>query len=278
MADLVEFMDDSLISWHSHRMEFTERVIRTDGAEIAAAEAGEGPAVFVLHGLAGSRDEFIPTAEALGDHRVVLVDLRGHGRSTRHPVDLSRAAFVADVVAVIESLDAAPVVLVGQSMGAHTAMLVAAARPDLVDGLVLLEGGVGGENGDESAALGDYFRSWPLPFADQGAARAFLGDGVLQDAWIEALEAGPDGLRPRFDAEVMEATARAVAEPRWAEWESVTAPTLAVFGEHGMFSEEQRAAFVGRGRSVIRIDLPGASHDAHLDAPDAWITALRSAL
>ncbi|RXZ85309.1 alpha/beta hydrolase [Agromyces atrinae] len=259
-------------------MEFTERVIRTDGAEIAVAEAGESRAVVVLHGLAGCRDEFIPTAEALADHRVVLVDLRGHGRSTRRPEDLSRAAFVADVVAVIESLGVAPVVLVGQSMGAHTAMLVAASRPDLVDRLVLLEGGAGGENGDESAALGDYFRSWPLPFADVAAARAFLGEGVLQEAWIAGLESGVDGLRPRFDADVMEATASAVAEPRWAEWEGVTTPTLVVFGEHGMFSEEQRAAFVDRGRSVIRLDLPGASHDAHLDAHDAWIAALRSAL
>ncbi|MCI2957666.1 alpha/beta hydrolase [Agromyces atrinae] len=271
-------MEDSLISWHARRMEFTERVIRTDGAEIAVAEAGEGRSVVVLHGLAGCRDEFIPTAEALADHRVVLVDLRGHGRSTRRPEDLSRAAFVADVVAVIESLGVAPVVLVGQSMGAHTAMLVAASRPDLVDCLVLLEGGAGGENGDESAALGDYFRSWPLPFADVAAARAFLGEGVLQEAWIAGLESAPDGLRPRFDADVMEATASAVAEPRWAEWEGVTTPTLVVFGEHGMFSEEQRAAFVDRGRSVIRLDLPGASHDAHLDAHDAWIAALRSAL
>ena len=45
--------------------------------------------------------------------------------STTRPGDLSREAFVADVIHVIESAVGGPVALVGQSMGGHTAMLVA---------------------------------------------------------------------------------------------------------------------------------------------------------
>jgi pimeloyl-ACP methyl ester carboxylesterase len=74
--------------------------------------------VVILHGLAGSAREFLPTAAALPEFRTVLVDLRGHGSSTRCPHDLSREAFVADVVRVIEEVAAGPVVLVGQSMAA----------------------------------------------------------------------------------------------------------------------------------------------------------------
>ena len=112
-----------------------------DGTVIAySVFDGEAPAVVILHGLAGSSREFVPTARSLSGRKVILIDLRGHGSSTRAPADTSREAFVSDVVRVIDNEQAAPVDLVGQSMGAHTAMLLAASRPDLVRRLVLLEG------------------------------------------------------------------------------------------------------------------------------------------
>ena len=74
-----------------------------------------------------------------GDFRVIALDQRGHGRSEREPTDLSRPAFVGDVVAVVEQLSLAPVVLIGQSMGGNTAFLAAAAHPGLVESLVVIE-------------------------------------------------------------------------------------------------------------------------------------------
>ncbi|WP_245979849.1 alpha/beta fold hydrolase [Gryllotalpicola protaetiae] len=235
---------------------------------------GDSPAIVILHGLAGSSREFIPTASALSPRQVILIDQRGHGHSTRVPADTSRTAFVEDVVRVIEAESSQPVDLVGQSMGAHTAMLVAAARRDLVRRLVLLEGNEGGGSAEDHAALGDYFRSWEVPFASREAAAAALGDGPLAQAWVADLEERPDGLYPRFDADVMVATITAVAVPRWQEWQSVTAPTLVVYADGGMFTEEQKADFVARGVNVTRVDLDGASHDAHLDAFDQWMAAL----
>ncbi len=247
------------------------------GVELRCFDTGgSGPAVVFLHGLAGSAQEFIPTAAAVPECRSVLVDLRGHGGSTRHPGDVSREAYVADVVRVIGAVGP-PAVLVGQSMGGHTAMLVAAARPDLVSGLVLLEAGAAGGSGDHTA-MGEYFRSWPVPFPSRAAAAAFLGAAPLAQAWVADLAAGPDGFRPRFDADVMVAAISAVDAPRWAEWEQVSAPTLAVFGENGMFDEAARAEFVRRGRDVVRADLTGASHDAHLDSFGPWVAALREFL
>lgn len=236
--------------------------------------AGSGPAVVILHGLAGSAREFFPTAAALPERRTVLTDLRGHGGSTRHPADVSREAYVADVVRVIEEAGP-PVVLVGQSMGGHTAMLVAAARPELVARLVLLEADAGGGRSDDHAAMGDYFRSWPVPFPNRAAAAAFLGDAPLAQAWVADLEECDGGFRPRFDAGVMVAAISAVAAPRWAEWELVSAPTLVVYGEEGLFDEADKAEFVRRGRNVTRVDLPAASHDAHLDCFGPWLAALR---
>ncbi|MFB7251908.1 alpha/beta fold hydrolase [Microbacterium sp. NPDC056234] len=240
---------------------------------------GDGPPLVLLHGLAGSSRELLPTADALADSfRVLLVDQRGHGRSTRRPSDLSREAYVADVVHVLESLvPEQPCVLVGQSMGAHTAFLVAASRPDLVDRLVMLEGHVAGEAGPESAAgLGRFFASWPSTFRDASHAREFLGGDAIVDAWVDDLEATPDGLRPRFDADVMERTIRAVHAPRWHEWEQLEVPTLAVFARRGMFTPAVKDELLTRRPATRRIDLQGGSHDAHLDAFDEWVGVLRA--
>ncbi|GAA1144822.1 alpha/beta hydrolase [Ornithinicoccus hortensis] len=253
-----------------------------DGVRIAVTDrGGDGPAVVLLHGLAGSSRELLPTADALTpDHRVVLVDQRGHGQSTRRPDDCSREAFVDDVITVVERLlPGERVRLVGQSMGAHTAFLVAAARPDLVDRLVMLEGhAAGSDDPHEARALGDFFRSWPLPFADLPAAREALGDSPIARAWVEDLERTPEGLRPPFDADIMEATIAAVQVPRWREWESLAVPTVAVFAAHGMFEPEQRDELIRRRPATTRVDLPHGSHDAHLDAFEDWIAALRDAL
>lgn len=235
---------------------------------------GEDPAVVILHGLAGSGREFVPTAGALAPRKVILVDQRGHGFSTRAPADTTRAAFVEDVASVIRTESAGPVDLVGQSMGAHTAMLVAAAHPEMVGRLVLLEGNEGGGSSEDHAALGDYFRSWEVPFANREDARAALGDGPLARAWVADLEQREDGLYPRFDADVMVRTITEVAVPRWPEWESIVAPTLVVYADGGMFTDEQKSEFVRRGTNVSRADLAGASHDAHLDALEQWTAVL----
>lgn len=163
-------------------------------------------------------------------------------------------------------------------MGAHTAMLVAAARPDLVSRLVMLEGNQGGGSAADHQALGDFFRSWDVPFVSRAAAAEALGDGPLQRAWVEDLEQRADGWYPRFDADVVQAVITAVGEERWAEWEGLEVPVVAVFADGGMFTEQQKAELVARGRDVRRVDLAGASHDAHLDCFDAWVAALRDAL
>src|SRR5690349_21896226 len=113
------------------------RRVRVDHLSCLVSET-DGSPVVLLHGLAGSAREM---AVALPGHRVIVPDQRDHGHSVRRPAEVSRAAYVADVVRVIEELaGGGPVALAGQSMGAHTAMLTAAWHPELVSRLVMLEG------------------------------------------------------------------------------------------------------------------------------------------
>jgi pimeloyl-ACP methyl ester carboxylesterase len=259
---------------------------------------GTSDLVVLLHGLAGSAQEMAPTGQTLLDrHHVVALDQRGHGHSTRRPPEVSRQSYVDDVIALIDEsiarirpVDPIPpagpvpraaesVTLVGQSMGAHTALLVAAARPDLVRRLVMLEGGVGGSTDDYPARLGKYFASWPTPFADEDAAREFLGPKPITGAWVQDMERRPDGLWPRFDPDVMEAAIRGVADvARWDAWERVTAPTLLVRGEHGTVDDGEWRRMLSLRPDAEHAVVPDAGHDVHLDQPNAWTTILHAFL
>lgn len=260
-------------------MDFARRTLHRDGVDLSYLDSGgSGPAVVYLHGLTGCAAEMTTTAQGLGSgYRHLLLDQRGHGYSTRFPSDVGRSAFTADVAELIRAATGqGPVLLVGQSMGGHTAVLTAAELPQLVGALVLLEAEVSGSNPSGTDSLGSFLRSWPLPFPSRSAAAAWLGDGPLPRAWLDGMEERPDGLRPRFDPGVMEEISKSMQRPRWDEWRRVAAPALAVFAGRGFFTAEQKDAFIAARPETDRVDLPQASHDAHLDAYDQWSAVLRT--
>ncbi|MET8151230.1 alpha/beta fold hydrolase [Actinoplanes sp. NPDC049668] len=254
--------------------------IHRDGVRVSCLDAGSGRDVVVLlHGLAGSAREMWPTAESLlPDRRVIAIDQRGHGHSTRRPRDLSRSAYVDDVAAVVDRLaGGGPVTLVGQSMGGHTAMLTAARHPGLVSRLVMLEAGVGGRADDDDypARLGDWFASWPVPFADERAAAEFLGSTPIARAWAGDLERRADGLWPRFEPEVMRAAIEPVAErARWTEWRDVRAPTLLAYGGNGTTPAAEVTRMRELRPGVAHAVIADAGHDAHLERPVEWARLL----
>ena len=168
--------------------------------------------------------------------------------------------------------------LAGQSMGGHTAILAAAAFPDLVARLVVLEATVAGGARPRPASA-TTSGSWPAPFASAAEAAAFLGQDALSRSWIGHLEASGDGgLVPPFNAGVMQTVMAGVAAPRWAEWRSVTAPTTAVFAAESMFSLAEQAEFIAARPGTRHVILAGGSHDAHLDATEEWARVLALAL
>lgn len=262
-------------------MELVRRTVERPGVRISYLDTGgAAPVVVFLHGLAGSAQELVSSARALWPQfRCVLVDQRGHGHSTRMPADTGRDAFVDDAVAVSDVVaPGQPVVLVGQSMGAHTAVLTAAGHPQRVAGLVLLEADVHGGDPGEAAAVGEFFGSWPVPFASRAEAAKVLGTTALARAWVADLEPTAEGYRPRFDPAIMAVVLQAVHVPRWVEWVAVAAPTTVVFAAESMFTPARQDAFVAARAGTRRVDLSSGTHDAHLDAAEEWTTVLRNAL
>lgn len=107
---------------------------------LVASGPEQAPLVVLVHGFTGSKENWLPLMAELGDgFRVVAPDLAGWNESSRTPgEDYGVVAQAARLEALLDALGAAPVALVGHSMGGHIGGLIAARRPDLVPRLVLM--------------------------------------------------------------------------------------------------------------------------------------------
>lgn len=255
------------------------RRVEVGGVDLQVRDSGSGgPSLVLLHGLGGYAAEWWEVARRLvGTFRVVAGDQRGHGGSTTHPDDLSREAYVADVAAVLDRLGLDRVVLVGQSMGAHTALLAAAALPGRVAGTVLVEGGVGGGGQGPTDEVIAWFESWPTPFPNAAVAAEYFGGGEAGRAWAAGLQVVPEGLVPRFDAAVLRAAIAPVHDTeRWAEWRATTTPTLVVRGATGYLGHDEAQRMLRENPHARLVEVPGAGHDVHLDAAEPLAEQIRA--
>lgn len=115
---------------------------RHDGRRIAYTTYGEGPRTVVLiHGLLLSQRMHQPLARALAErgHRVVTVDLLGHGGSDR-PADMwrySMTLYAEQVVALLDHLDVEEAVVGGTSLGANVSLEVALQAPRRLRGMIV---------------------------------------------------------------------------------------------------------------------------------------------
>lgn len=258
-------------------MTWSERTVVRNGVRLSCRDSGgPGAPVVLLHGLAGHAGEWDAVARRLSPaHRVVAVDQRGHGASERRPGDVSRAAYVADVVAVLDQLGLQQPVLVGQSLGGHTAMLTAAAHPGLVRALVLVEAGPGGPDPELPARIDGWLDAWPVPFTTRAAAVGFFGGGPVGEGWAAGLEQREGGWWPRFDRDVMvESLAENARCDFWDRWAEVSCPTLAALGQSGIIPPREADRMLADRPRTQAVSIPGAGHDVHLEQPEVLLGLL----
>ena len=117
--------------------------VAVPGATLRVATWGSGPVVLGIHGITASSVSLAPVARAVaGSRTFVAPDLRGRGGSSAAPGPYGMAAHAADCAALIEATADGPVVVLGHSMGAFVAVVLAATRPKLVERVVLVDGGL----------------------------------------------------------------------------------------------------------------------------------------
>jgi pimeloyl-ACP methyl ester carboxylesterase len=118
-----------------------QRALAADGVAIAYEEQGQGePALVFVHGWCEERGLWRSTLAAFADrHRVLALDLAGHGGSGSARESWSLSALAGDVVAVCDRAGLADLVLVGHSMGAPVSLLAAARLRGRVRGVIGVE-------------------------------------------------------------------------------------------------------------------------------------------
>lgn len=116
--------------------------VEVDGRPISYAQAGEGPALLLIHGSGSDHTVWGHQLQGLKNRfTVAALDLNGHGRSAHRDSD-AIAAYVADVKAVLGDMDR-PTVAMGHSLGGAVAQTLALDQPPNLRGIGLI--GTGGK-------------------------------------------------------------------------------------------------------------------------------------
>lgn len=243
----------------------------SDGASIAYGVTGDGPPIVLVHGITESRGSWDPLIGPLArEHRVVAVDLRGHGESDRcPPYDVLTMA--ADVRAVVDAAGAADTLLVGHSLGGAVVTVYAAAYPargvvnvdqplELTGFQALLEPlepVLRGDDGGFQALMREIFDSLYGALPAEERARIMSHTHPEQDvvlgAWDFVLTATPEEMD-----ELITSTGR-----------MITAPYLAL---HGVDPGEQYAAWLQSVVPTASFELwPDLGHYPHLVEPERFV-------
>ncbi|WP_280396720.1 alpha/beta fold hydrolase [Nocardia carnea] len=223
---------------------------------------GDGPTVIALHGHFGSSETFRSFARQLsGRLHIVAPDQVGHGSAPAH-LPLSPATYVDRMIAFIEQHSSGPVHLYGHSMGGTHALLIAAARPELVKSLILEEGAavVGPAVLDQSgwAVRASTF----LKLADMVRAQG------IEDPYyfLESAVRFSDGWGFPFDYAAMKQSQLDSIGDYSKEWASTTAPALLIRGKRSRLFSGETADRMAAARPGVRLAEFEAGHWVHNDA------------
>jgi lipase len=118
--------------------------VPVDGGDLCVGLWGpdDGEPMLVLHGITASHLAFAHLARRWSDRRLITPDLRGRGRSGDLGGPHGMAAHAADLVRVLDVLGLDRVTVLGHSMGAFVAVVLAHRHPERVARLVLVDGGL----------------------------------------------------------------------------------------------------------------------------------------
>jgi pimeloyl-ACP methyl ester carboxylesterase len=246
--------------------------LRCPEGRIGYDVAGAGSLVVLVPGMGDLRAgyRFLAPALRAAGYRVACTDLRGHGDSDATFACYGDQETAGDVIALIGELGG-PAVVVGNSMGAGSAVLAAAQRPGLVSGLVLVGPFV--RNPKTSAMRRVLLRvamappwaaiSWKsyLPKLYAGRRPADFGDH--RDQVITSMR------RPGY-AKAFSRTTRTSHDPAQARLADVTAPTLVVMGEQDPDFSDPRAEadWIARALCAQAVMVPEAGHYPQSQRPD----------
>ena len=260
----------------------TAGTVEAGGVALAVDDRGEGPAVVLVHGTAAGRSIWAETVEALGDGvRTVAYDRRAYGDSgAPEPYTGTTVGEQADDLAeLLDSLGAAPAVVVGHALGAMVALDALLRHRSLARAAVLIEPQMLWLSPHGPEVVGD------LRDAIERGARDGGPTGAV-DGYLEHM-AGPAALSvygPERVAEAHAATrafaADLAAGPSWSaprrELRAIDAPVSIVTGTRSSPVEHEVVdALADLLPAARRVDAD-AGHLVHVEAPEVVAAEVRA--
>ena len=265
-------------------------VVRANGVDFHVEETGNGPPLVLLHGFTGSAASWAPLGRDLArDHRVIVIDLIGHGASSA-PADPSRYAFeqaLRDLAEVTAELGITRASWLGYSMGGRLALGMALDYPDRVSALILVSA---------TAGIHDEHERLQRAEEDEGMARRIEEAGVeaFVDEWErlpiwESQRTLPDevyraqrdirlGNRAVGLANSLRGMGQGAQPSYWERLGDIETPVLLVAG----VLDRKYVGIAGQmGVRIVDATLsimPEAGHAVHLERPREFIEDVRAFL
>jgi pimeloyl-ACP methyl ester carboxylesterase len=222
-----------------------------NGISIYYAVYGKGSPVILLHGGLANADYWGNQIPALARHHTVIVmDSRGHGRSTRDSRPYSYDLMADDVVALMDVLKVPKADVVGWSDGGTIGLDLAMRHPDRV-GRIFAFGATALASGAKYSAI---------------VNPAFISFMERTRREYQAYSATPD----EYGSFVVQIIAMWASQPNWsdAQLKTITAPVLVVYGDRDEAIKREHAEYIASAiRGAALLILPNASHFAFLQDP-----------
>jgi pimeloyl-ACP methyl ester carboxylesterase len=259
----MENYDDDLIKFEAEGAEPLpatpdQSYIDHDGAQIWYATYGSGLPVILLHGGLGHSGNWGYQVPALIEHgyRAVVIDSRGHGRSTRDDQPYTYELMASDVSAVMDALNIEKACMVGWSDGACIALVLASKAPERVGGVFFFAC-----NMDPSGTK--EFNMTPII---QCCINRHIQD-------YKELSATPTQFNEFSEAVgLMQRT-----QPNYSvnDLAQINVPVTIVQSEHDEFIKREHAEYLVHNiPNAEFIELKGVSHFAPLQRPDQFNNAM----
>jgi len=245
---------------------------------------GSGPAIVMIHGFGAAIDWWDDIAPALAaDHRVIRIDLIGHGgtEAPRSGYSIERQAQL--VASVLDSLGVKRVTVIGHSMGGEVAAALAVMNPNRIERLVLI---------DSPPAVGTKFSPLAQAYFTRGIGELlhhFSSDGVVRHGLQQGFAPGfpvPDKFVADFRQLTYDAAREAhddseayrAAQPtneRLAALKPVP-PLLVVFGTEDAIVPPEHAKLFNKVPGAKIVMIPGAGHSPMVETPEKVLEAIRN--
>ena len=272
-------------------MDIELRQVAIHGKQFAYRMAGSGPALLLLHGIAGSSEAWREVMPELAEqHCVIAPDMLGHGQSAKPIGDYSLGAYASGVRDLLHVLDVERATVVGQSFGGGVALQLAYQHPECCERLVLVDSGGLGREVNWVLRLvtlpgSEYLMPLLFPSVARELGERAAGFFRRHGLRVRHVAEGWNAYASLTEAENRQAfirTVRGVIDPGG---QSVSAtdklylasrlPTLIIWGSRDAIIPVGHAFDAHEaieGSQLVIIE--GAGHSPQVDAPEAFLRAL----